>query len=192
MPEMDGWTVLSELKAHPETREIPVVMLSIAPDRDKGYVLGAVECLTKPVERELLHQVVNRYLPAGQGRVLIVDDDETSRSLLARYAEAEGWEYSSADTGASALERLAENTPDLILLDLMMPVMDGFEFIEQVQTRERDRHIPIVVITAKSLTADDHARLRGNVERVIEKGHTTAEELLEYVRELRPPDKAHR
>ncbi len=184
MPEVDGWTVLSELKAQDETRDIPVVMLSISPDEDKGYMLGAVESLTKPVDRELLKQVVHRYIEGGGGHVLIVDDDAGARSLLTRYAEAEGWEHSEADTGASALERLQEKTPDLILLDLMMPVMDGFEFVEQIQAREQYRHIPIVVVTSRSLTAEDQARLKGNVERVIEKGQNTADELLQYVRAL--------
>ena len=113
--------------------------------------------------------------------------------MLRRHAEAEGWEFSEADTGASALERLEEKQPDLILLDLMMPVMDGFEFVEEMQSDERFRHIPIVVITAMSLTDVDRSRLRGNVERVIEKGQHTADELLGYVREFtgespdRPP-----
>ena len=185
MPEIDGWTTLSELKADPDTRDIPVVMLSIAPDEDRGYMLGAVESLTKPVERKLLHEVVNRYIERGRAaHVLIVDDDEGSRNLLARYAAAEGWKYSTADTGLAALASIEEEAPDLVLLDLMMPVMDGFEFVEQIQAREQYRHIPIVVVTAMNLTAEDQARLRGSVERVIEKGHSTAEELLRYVREL--------
>ena len=190
MPEQDGWTVLSELKAHPVTRDIPVVMLSIAPDRDRGYMMGAVESLTKPVDRRLLHDVVSRYISAGRAQVLIVDDDEGSRSLMARYAEAEGWSFSEAENGAVALELLEsmQPAPDLILLDLMMPVMDGFEFIERVQSRDEYRHILIVVVSAKTLTAEDQHRLRGTVERVIEKGQSTADEVLDYIRDLRPPE----
>jgi CheY-like chemotaxis protein len=189
MPEQDGWAVLSELKAHPATRDIPVVMLSIAPDRDRGYMLGAVESLTKPVDRRLLHDVVGRYISVGGVQVLIVDDDDGSRSLMARYAEAEGWSFSEAENGAVALELLEsmQRLPDLILLDLMMPVMDGFEFIELVQSRDEYRHIQIVVVSAKTLTAEDQLRLRGTVERVIEKGQSTADEVLDYIRELRPP-----
>jgi PAS domain S-box-containing protein len=184
MPGMDGWAVLTDLKVHPETRDIPVVMLSIAPDRDMGYMLGAVESLTKPVDRSLLRKVVQKYMTADDFSVLIVDDDDSSRALLRRYAEAEGWGLAEADTGATALERIEETIPDLVLLDLMMPIMDGFEFIEEIQAREHLRHIPIVVVTAKTLNDDDRSRLRGNVERVIEKGQSTVDELLQYVAEL--------
>jgi PAS domain S-box-containing protein len=188
LPDKDGWTVLSELKADPDTMNVPVVMLSIAPNKDRGYMMGAVESLTKPVDRKLLHDVVSRYLSAGQTRVLIVDDDLDSRSLLARYVEAEGWSFTEAVNGKEALQLLddTENVPDLILLDLMMPVMDGFQFVEQVQSRAKFRHVPIVVVTSKTVTAEDHDRLRGSVERVIEKGQSTTEELLQYIREMRP------
>ena len=190
MPEQDGWSVLSELKSHPETRDIPVVMLSISPDRDRGYMMGAVESLTKPVDRGLLHDVVSRYISTGKAQVLIVDDDDGSRSLMARFADAEGWSFSEAENGKVALELLEtmQPLPDLILLDLMMPVMDGFEFIEHVQSRDEYRHILIVVVSAKTLTAEDQRRLQGTVERVIEKGQSTSDEVLDYIRELRPPE----
>ena len=189
MPERDGWMVLSELKARPETRNIPVVMLSIDPNLERGYMMGAVESLTKPVDRGLLHEVVSRHISAGSAKVLIVDDDPGSRSLMARYAEAEGWSFSEAENGAVALTVLEEMQPlpDLILLDLMMPVMDGFEFIERVRSRDEYRNIQIVVVSAKTLTPEDQLRLRGTVERVIEKGQSTADEVLNYVRKLRPP-----
>ena len=106
MPDMDGWAVLAQLKSDPETANIPVVMLSIVPDNDRGYVMGAVESLTKPVDRQLLHNVVGRYMSPGHTRVLIVDDDEDSRSLLCRYAEAEGWSSAEASDGAEALRHL--------------------------------------------------------------------------------------
>lgn len=190
MPHHDGWTILSELKAHPETKDIPVVMVSIAPDKDRGYTMGAVESLTKPVDRLLLHDVVSRYTSSGQAQVLIVDDDDGSRALMARYAKEEGWAFSEADNGASALQVLdnMQGTPDLILLDLMMPVMDGFEFVQKAQSHDKYRHIPIVVVTSMTLTAEDQQRLRGSVERVIEKGQSTVDEVLAYVRELRPPE----
>ena len=184
MPGKDGWAVLAELKSHPATTDIPVVMLSIATDRDMGYMLGAVESLTKPVDRAVLHEVVRKYVTADRHHVLVVDDDEASRSMLVRFGEAEGWELSEADNGATALERVREKRPDLILLDLMMPVMDGFEFVEQIQAREEYRGIPIVVVTAKTLTAEDHARLRGSVERVMDKAQMSASDVLSLVRDL--------
>jgi PAS domain S-box-containing protein len=184
MPVMDGWAVLNELKSHPETKDVPVVMLSIAPDGDLAYVMGAVESLTKPVDRDLLHEIVDKYMTPERSHVLIVDDDEGSRTLLARYAEAAGWELAEADNGATALERVRERRPDLILLDLMMPVMDGFEFVEEMNADDELRGVPVVVVTAKTLTAEDRARLQGSVERVIEKGQNSADEILRYVKEL--------
>jgi signal transduction histidine kinase/DNA-binding response OmpR family regulator len=184
MPGMDGWAVLSELKSDPVTSEIPVVMLSIAPDRDLAYVMGAVESLPKPIDRRVLRDVLRRYITDGRNRVLVVDDDENSRRLLVRHVESEGWEAVEAQNGAVALDRVRESTPDLVLLDLMMPVMDGFEFVEQLRAVDDHRELPIVVVTAKTLTADDQARLRGSVERVIDKGQGTSEEVLRSIREL--------
>jgi adenylate cyclase len=182
MPGADGWSVLSQLKADPSTQAIPVVMLSIAPDRKMGYVLGAVESLTKPVDRSALLDVIRRYATSGAFHVLAVEDDEHSRSLLTRYITSEGWECSEAVNGIQALERARERKPDLILLDLMMPEMDGFEFLETLRQWPGYQTIPIVVVTAKTLTADDRARLNGNVERVIEKSARTVDELLRFLR----------
>ena len=182
MPGADGWSVLSQLKADPSTQAIPVVMLSIAPDRQMGYVLGAVESLTKPVDRSALLDVIEKYATSGAFHVLAVEDDEHSRSLLTRYITSEGWECAEAVNGIQALERARERKPDLILLDLMMPEMDGFEFLEALRQWPGYQTIPVVVVTAKTLTADDRARLNGNVERVIEKSARTVDELLQFLR----------
>ena len=185
MPGTDGWSVLSQLKSDPATRSIPVVMLSITADRRMGYVLGAVESLTKPVDRSVLREVVERYVTSDAFHVLVVEDDEQSRSLLTRYLDTEGWDHSEAKNGIEALDRARARRPDLVLLDLMMPEMDGFEFLETMRRWPDYRSVPVVVITAKTLTPTDRARLDGNVARVIEKSTQTVEELVEFLRETR-------
>jgi PAS domain S-box-containing protein len=183
MPDMDGWAVLRALKADPELQEIPVIMISIVGDEQLGYTLGAVQSLTKPVDRQALLQTVRQYAsPSGGGRVLIVEDDESTRSLLSRALSDAGWEAAEAENGAVALDLVSEKKPDLILLDLMMPVMDGFEFVFALRQQKENRTIPIIVVTAKDLTEEDRQRLVGGVEHIIDKGAYTQEELLEQLR----------
>jgi PAS domain S-box-containing protein len=184
MPGMDGWAVLSALKADPETSDIPVTMLSIAPDHERGLLLGAVESLTKPIDRDVLYGIVKKHVVQGDFRVLIVDDEEASRSLIRRYGEAAGWLCEEAENGQVALEAIDRRPPDLVLLDLMMPVMDGFTLLDELRADPEKSGIPIVVLTAKTLTADDRARLQGNVERVIEKGGRTADEVIDHLRDV--------
>ena len=182
MPGMDGWAVLSALKAEPETADIPVIMLTIVDDKNLGYALGAADYLTKPVDRERLVTVLDKYrrdLP-----VLVVDDDVTVRQLLRRMLEPAGYTVVEAENGRAALERLRETSPGVVLLDLMMPEMDGFDFAVEFRRHEGWRAIPIVVITAKDLSRDDHERLNGYVQRILQKGAYTREQLLAEVREL--------
>jgi signal transduction histidine kinase/CheY-like chemotaxis protein len=182
MPGMDGWAVLSALKADPDVADIPVIMLTIVDDRNLGYALGASDYLTKPVDRERLVTVLKKYrrdLP-----VLVVDDDVGLRQLLRRMLEPEGYAVLEAENGRVALERLREVSPSVILLDLMMPEMDGFEFVAEVQRHAGWRAIPIVVITAKDLSRDDHERLNGYVQQILQKGAYSRDELLAEVREL--------
>jgi len=185
MPGMDGWAVLRELKSDPDLRHVPVVMVSVTSDMDMGYTLGAVEHLTKPVDRESLRRLVNRYAaPGGGGHALVVDDEESIRSLFRRALESDGWTVAEAGNGADALERVEEERPRIILLDLMMPVMDGFDFILRYRALEGCTSTPIIVITAKDLSEDERRRLAGGVERIIEKGALTREQLLVHVRSL--------
>jgi len=185
MPSMDGWSVLQEVKADPELEKIPVLMISIAGDKDMGYTLGAVESLTKPVDRDKLRELAKHYaLPAGGGRALVVDDDEGIRTLFRRALTEDGWDVDEAENGAVALERVAKNRPDLVLLDLMMPVMDGFEFVMHYRKLEGCQATPIIVVTAKDLDQNERESLFGGVERIVEKGALTRQELLKQVREL--------
>jgi PAS domain S-box-containing protein len=185
MPAMDGWSVLQEVKADPELKDTPVMMISIAGDKDLGYTLGAVECLTKPVDRDQLRQLAVQYaVESGSGRALVVDDDEGIRSLFQRSLEEDGWIVDEAENGAVALDLAEKNRPDLVLLDLMMPVMDGFEFVMHYRQIDGCAGTPIIVVTAKDLDQKDRDRLQGGVERIVEKGALTRQELLKQVREL--------
>jgi PAS domain S-box-containing protein len=166
MPSMDGWSVLQEVKADPELENIPVMMISIAGDKDLGYTLGAVECLTKPVDRDKLRQLASQYAnAAGGGRALVVDDDQGIRSLFQRSLSEDGWTVDEAENGAIALDLATRNRPDLVLLDLMMPVMDGFEFVMHYRKLEGCRVTPIIVVTAKDLDQSERENLLGGVER---------------------------
>ena len=185
MPGMDGWAVLKEIKADPALEEVPVAMISIVGEEDIGYSLGAVEHLVKPVDREKLRQLASLYArPSGGGRALVVDDDETIRALFRRALEDDRWTVVEAENGAAALQRVFEESPDLILLDLMMPIMDGFEFLVEFRKREDAAAIPVIVVTAKDLTEEDRRCLSGGVERIVQKGALTRQELLAQVRLL--------
>ena len=183
MPSMDGWSVLTALKADPTTFGIPVVMISIVEDRQLGFALGAAEYLTKPIDRNRLMDILAKHARAEvRQTALVVDDLVDNRTLLAALLEGEGWNVIQADNGRTALQAIDIQLPSLILLDLMMPVMDGFEFLRELRQREDGRLIPIVVVTAKDLSTDEKNLLRTSVENVIQKGTISHEDLLADIR----------
>jgi CheY-like chemotaxis protein len=182
MPGLDGWPVLSALKADPDVADIPVIMLTIVDDKNLGYALGAADYLTKPLDRDRLVTVLAKYrrdLP-----VLVVDDDAGVRQLLRRMLEPEGYTVVEAENGRAALDRLRAVAPSVVVLDLMMPEMDGFEFVAEFRRHEAWRTIPIVVVTAKDLSREDRERLNGYVQKILQKGAHGRDELLAEVREL--------
>ena len=183
MPGMDGWTVLRALKGDPLTSSIPVVMVSMLDDRDIGYALGAADYLTKPFDREKLVLALRRFRQGSSPRpVLVVEDDPATREVVRRALERDGWIVTEADNGRRALESLSRSVPDLIVLDLMMPEMDGFEFVTELRRSEAGRRIPVVVVTAKDITAEDRKRLNGQVRRIFSKGSFSREELTAELR----------
>jgi signal transduction histidine kinase/CheY-like chemotaxis protein len=185
MPEMDGWSVLRALKADPALRDIPVVMLTMVDDPDRGFALGASDYATKPVNRQRLSRILRKHTcPHPPCPVLLVDDDAAARSLTRKVLEKEGWKVCEAANGVEALTCLENERPNLILLDLMMPVMDGFEFAEHVRLHEEWSSIPIVVLSAHDLSAADRLRLNGHVEAVLKKEGGSREGLLLQVRDL--------
>jgi PAS domain S-box-containing protein len=187
MPHMDGWSVLTALKADPDLADIPVIMLTMLDDRDLGFALGAHEYLTKPVEAARLVSVLQRYSAGPGGHALIVDDDELSRSVLRRALEQAGWETEEALDGGEALERLSRRLPRLVLLDLMMPGIDGFEVVARMQAEPAWRDIPVVIVTARDLTAEDRERLGSAADRVIQKSGFRRDSLAEKVNEMIRP-----
>jgi signal transduction histidine kinase/DNA-binding response OmpR family regulator len=183
MPGMDGWTVLRSLKADPLTAAIPVVMVSMLDDRDIGHALGAADYLTKPFDRQKLVTALRRYRRDGSARpVLVVEDDAPTREVIRRALERDGWAVSEADNGRRGLQSVARHVPDLIVLDLMMPEMDGFEFVAELRKSESGRKIPVVVVTAKEITEEDRRRLNGQVRQVLHKGSFSREELSSELR----------
>ncbi len=185
MPVMDGWAVLAALKEDPALADIPVVMITIVDEKHVGYTLGVTDYLTKPIDWKRLTEILRRYRRADVAcRVLIVEDDSHTRKMVRTRLEKEGCPVIEAANGRVALERMAESVPDVILLDLMMPEMDGFQFLDQFRTHEAWRGIPIIVMTAKDLTAEDRQRLDGYVETVLEKGAYSPEALLREVCDL--------
>jgi CheY-like chemotaxis protein len=181
MPGLDGWAVLTALKAEPATAAIPVVMLTIMDDRSQGYALGATEYLTKPIDRERLLDTLGRHRTARV--VLVVEDDAALRELVRRTLERESYAVLEAKDGRDALEQMRQRVPG-VTLDLMMPVMDGFEFLVELRRNDAWREIPVIVLTAKDLSVEDRERLNGSVARILQKGAYGREALLAEVRAL--------
>jgi CheY-like chemotaxis protein len=187
MPEFDGWAVLRELKADPELREIPVVLVTILGDREMGYALGAADYLIKPIDTEALLRVLGRFRTAeGRAEVVVVEDDPATRDVLRRTLARGGWTVVEAEDGYGALALLERSTPPpaVVVLDLMMPGMDGFQVLEAIRRSEAWRDVPVVIVTAKDLTRDELVWLRTNAEEVLHKGSYNRRELIAVVHEL--------
>ena len=182
MPGMDGWSVLAALKADPDLCDVPVIMLTIVDDKRAGFALGASEYLTKPIDREQLRRVLAKYRPGGDGgSVLVVEDDPSASDLLRRTLESEGWTVRVARNGREALAQMDVEDPAIILLDLMMPEMDGFEFLSEIRSLPRASTVPVIVVTAKELTAAERSKLNGQVTTVLQKGDYSRDELLSEI-----------
>jgi CheY-like chemotaxis protein len=185
MPGMDGWAVLTQLKGDPALADIPVIMVTIVDERNLGFALGATDYLTKPVDRERLSALARKYRrPGGRDRVLVVEDDPATRSMLRKALERDGWDVAEAANGRAGLEEVARGRPALVLLDLMMPEMDGFEFVRELRRTDEGRRLPIVVLTAKDVTPEERRRLTGSVEIILQKGAAGRDALLAEIRSL--------
>lgn len=188
MPELDGWAVLSQLKANPKTAEIPVLLLTMLDDREKGFTLGAADFVTKPVERDQLVALMKKLCEGRKSvSVLIVEDDPAVRESLRRAIESQGWIATEAVNGREGLDQLAQANPDLILLDLMMPEMDGFEFMHRLRQDASHGSTPVIVITAKDLTKQDRELLNGAVNKVLTKAEFDLDGLLREITNLTRP-----
>lgn len=185
MPDMDGWTTLTALKADPELRRIPVIMTTVSDDRALAYSLGAAHYITKPIDRERLVAILGHYRCLRPPcPVLVVEDDPASRDLLTAILERENWSVVTAENGAIALTKMQQRKFELILLDLMMPEMDGFEFTRILRENEQWRSIPVIVVTAKDMTEEDRKRLNGDIQGVLAKSGLSREALISEVQAL--------
>jgi CheY-like chemotaxis protein len=186
MPDLDGWTVLAAIKGDPELADIPVVLMSIIDEKNRGYALGATDYMVKPVDRARLSGVLRNMCGTVGRQVLLVDDDDVMRRGMRSTLQHEGWQVSEAENGRVALARLAETRPDIIMLDLVMPEMDGFEFLVEMRSHAQWRDIPVLVVTAKDLTVEERNQLNGHVERVLQKGGADLDELLREIGRVLP------
>ncbi len=184
MPEMDGWAVLTALKENPAVANIPVILLTIVDDENLGYTLGAADYLTKPIDRDRLLAILRKYQASSNRSVLVIDDDDCSRGTMCRLLKREGWLTRESENGRQALEALQTQLPKLILLDLMMPEMDGFDFIQELRQRPAWRSIPVIVVTAKDLTATERKQLGDAVQSFHQKSRFDDQELLAEIHEF--------
>jgi signal transduction histidine kinase/CheY-like chemotaxis protein len=185
MPDLDGWSVLAALRQDPELADIPVIMITIVDEHRRGIALGAAGYLTKPIDRERLHRLVNRFrAQVPPTRVLVVEDDAVQRERMRGWLEGPQWTVREAENGREALKRIQENKPDVILLDLMMPEMDGFAVVAALQKEASWRDIPVIVITSLDLDAKDRARLNSGVQSVLVKERFQPADLVERIRRL--------
>jgi signal transduction histidine kinase/DNA-binding response OmpR family regulator len=186
MPEMDGWSVLNRLKSDPDLASIPVVMSTMVENRKMGFALGASDYLVKPLDRQQLNAVLAKYGGSKKEDLLamVVEDDSESLEITSRTLERDGWKVIRATNGREALDRLNESTPTLIILDLMMPIMDGFEFIEAVRSNPLWESLLIVILTAKDITDADREQLNGHVSKIYQKPGGEPKDMLEELHRL--------
>src|SRR6266481_2992020 len=185
MPDLDGWSVLAALRQDPELADIPVIMITIMDEHRRGVALGAAGYLTKPIERERLTRMIGRFrVPARPTRILLVDDDADARERLRGWLDGGQWAVREAANGREALAHVQADKPDVILLDLMMPEMDGFAVVAALQKEPRWSDIPVIVVTARDLDAEDRRRLNSGVQSVLVKETFRPAELVERIRQL--------
>lgn len=183
LPDISGWDVLSEIKKESSLADTLVIMVSALDEKNKGFALGATDYMVKPINKSILMNMINKYKRDEQpNKVLVVDDDEDVRLYLRKILEKDHWIVEEAENGKIALDKVGQDKPGVVLLDLMMPVMDGFEFLEKLRKTDHWGDIPIIVVTSKSLTKEDHDRLNNRVIQILHKGEYEAEELRESVK----------
>ena len=190
IPGRDGWEVINELKGDPATEHIPIVVISILDNKSLGFSLGVTEYLTKPVERNTVLNALGRLMsPRCIGmdctpNVLLVDDDPIHIMAMKAVLADSGYKVTVAPGGKEAIEVLKEATPCAVILDIMMPEVDGFMVLEELKKRKETRDIPVIILTAKDITDDDKKRLNGSIQDIIGKGNFAHEEVLRDLKNI--------
>jgi diguanylate cyclase (GGDEF)-like protein/PAS domain S-box-containing protein len=189
LPGKDGWEILQEIKLDPELKEIPVIMASVVDNVELGFALGASDYLVKPVDKiTLLKKLEDLSFSTKKGKkpvnILCIDDNTEMLELLSSTLEVEGYNVITSNSGKDGIEKAISYKPDLIILDLMMPDIDGFEVTQVIKNNPSTKDIPILILTAKDLTVDDKLRLAGKIESYLQKNHFTKEDLLMHIRDL--------
>ena len=189
LPKVDGWEVISELKRSSDTADIPVIIVSIVDDKELGYSLGAADYLIKPVNRESLICAVNACMPLKKDvdkpwKVLVVDDDEKAVKYMSAVLEEEGFEVFKAYSGEAGVNLAIGANPNLIILDLMMPGVSGFDVVERLRVHPVAKGIPIIVCSAKDITAEDKKTLNGHIMAIVQKSSHTKDDLLAAIKKI--------
>ncbi|TME51808.1 MAG: response regulator [Chloroflexi bacterium] len=187
LPEIDGWEVLTRLKQDESTRNIPVVVVSVVDNPALGRALGAIDYFVKPIDGRGLLSRLEQFtfttkVKREEVRVLVVDDEQSNLDLIEGLLKPAGFSVLRANGGQEGIDMAKSRLPNLILLDLMMPGVSGFEVVEQLRAEDRTRTIPIMVLTAKTLTADDKRSLNGNVAAIFQRNSVAGAELIEWLR----------
>ncbi len=184
MPHIDGWAVLQRLKSDPETEAIPVIMVTMVDEKAMGYAMGAVDYMTKPFDRKGLASKVRKYMSGTSSKVLVIEDNDASREIMRSTLEGADWVVKEAENGKIGLKQFEDEQPDLILLDLMMPVMDGFEFVSKLRRLEKGKDVPVIVISAKDLSDEERRQLSGMVENIIQKDGTETSRMVKEASDI--------
>jgi len=192
LPKLDGWNVLADLKQDKGTHDIPVVVVSVVSERSHGRALGAADYFVKPVNRDALIRRLNQYafttkVNQREVKVLVVDDDPEARELVAKILEPLGFTVIRAGSGEEGIELARQRAPDLLILDLVMPGMSGFEVVRVLKADLYTRAIPVLVLTGKDMSEQDKIALNGDVEAVLSKGSLASIDLSAWLEEALGP-----
>jgi CheY-like chemotaxis protein len=194
LPKLDGWNVLAQLKFDPVTHDVPVVIVSVVNERSHGRALGAADYFVKPINRDALIARLDRFafttkVKKGQIKILVVDDDPEVRDLLTRTLEPMGFQVLRAASGDDGLQLARHHAPDLVILDLMMPGMSGFEVVKTLKADLYTRAIPVLMVTETDMSDSDKAVLNGDVEAVLTKSSLRSIDLSAWLEEAIAPHK---
>ena len=182
MPDIDGWTVYKKIKSTKLLSEIPIIVTTIGDYEHMAKDFGVVDFLSKPIEWNALSEMLLKHKNLNQSRyILVVDDDSTTREILRKMLVKDGWRINEAEHGKNAIKYIENEVPELILLDLLMPVMDGFKFLKELKKKPEWAKIPVIVITSKDLTEDDISFLSDSTDEVLQKGRYTRDGLIKQI-----------